>query len=96
MTAKARLMAQSFMDYLLPSSQEVPAIEIVHHVTPSPHTVLGQKGSGESGYLGAPAAIANAVNDALRPLGVSINTLPLKLSKLGDLIAEARARRDIE
>ena len=84
---EGQLMAQSFMDYLLPSSQEVPAVEIIHHVTPSPHTVLGQKGSGESGYLGAPAAVANAVNDALRPLGVSINTLPLKLSKLGDLIA---------
>ena len=93
---EGQLMAQSFMDYLLPSSQEVPAIEIIHHSTPSPHTVLGQKGSGESGYLGAPAAIANAVNDALKPLGVSINTLPLKLSKLGDLIAEARGKRDIE
>jgi 2-furoyl-CoA dehydrogenase large subunit len=67
----------------------VPPVDIVDHETPSPHTVLGQKGSGESGYLGAPAAIANAVNDALRPLGVSINTLPLKISKLGDLIAAA-------
>ncbi len=65
-----QLIAQSFMDYLLPSSHEVPPVEIVHHVTPSPHTVLGQKGSGESGYLGAPAAIANAVNDAVRPLGL--------------------------
>ena len=54
------------MDYLLPSSHEVPAVEIVDHETPSPHTVLGQKGSGESGYLGAPAAIASAVNDAIR------------------------------
>ena len=63
----------------------------IDHETPSPHTVLGQKGSGESGYLGAPAAIANAVNDALKPLGISHNTLPLKVSKLGDLIAEARA-----
>jgi CO/xanthine dehydrogenase Mo-binding subunit len=87
------LMAQSLMDYLLPSSHEVPAVEIIHHVTPSPNTVLGQKGSGESGYLGAPTAVANAINDALRPLGVSINTLPLKLSKLGDLIAEARAKK---
>ena len=51
--------------------------------------MLGQKGSGESGYLGAPAAMANAVNDALRPLGISINTLPLKVAKLGDAIAEA-------
>jgi 2-furoyl-CoA dehydrogenase large subunit len=55
-------------------------------------TVLGQKGSGESGYLGAPAAIANAVNDALKPLGITINTLPLKVSRLGDMIAEARAK----
>ncbi len=87
-----QLIAQSFMDYLLPSSHEVPAIKIIDHETPSPHTVLGQKGSGESGYLGAPAAVANAVNDALRPLGITVNTLPLKASKLGDLIAEARSK----
>jgi CO/xanthine dehydrogenase Mo-binding subunit len=87
-----QLIAQTFMDYPLPSSHEVPPVDIVDHETPSPHTVLGQKGSGESGYLGAPAALANAVNDALRPLGVSINTLPLKISKLGDLIAAAREK----
>jgi 2-furoyl-CoA dehydrogenase large subunit len=89
---EGQLIAQSFMDYLLPSSHEVPPVEIIDHETPSPHTVLGQKGSGESGYLGAPAAVANAVNDALKPLGVSLNTLPLKVSKLGDLIADARAK----
>jgi len=87
-----QLIAQTFMDYPLPSSHEVPPVDIVDHETPSPHTVLGQKGSGESGYLGAPAAIANAVNDALRPLGVSINTLPLKISKIGDLIDAARKK----
>jgi 2-furoyl-CoA dehydrogenase large subunit len=54
--------------------------------------VLGQKGSGESGYLGAPAALANAVNDAIRPLGISVNTLPIKMSALGDLIADAGSR----
>ncbi len=91
---EGQLIAQTFMDYVLPSAQEVPAVDIVDHETPSPHTVLGQKGSGESGYLGAPAAIANAVNDALRPLGVSLNTLPLRVSKLGDLIAEAQAKKD--
>jgi 2-furoyl-CoA dehydrogenase large subunit len=89
---EGQLMAQSFMDYLLPSSHEVPAVEIIHHVTPSPNTVLGQKGSGESGYLGAPAAIANAINDALRPLGISINTLPIKASVLGDMIAAAQEK----
>ena len=90
---EGQMVAQSFMDYLLPSSHEVPAVKLIDHETPSPLTVLGQKGSGESGYLGAPAAIANAVNDALRPLGISLNTLPLKASKLGDLIAAARAPR---
>lgn len=89
-----QLIAQSFMDYLLPSSHEVPPVEMVDHETPSPHTVLGQKGSGESGYLGAPAAIANAVNDALRPLGLAINTLPLKASQLSDLIASAQKPKE--
>jgi 2-furoyl-CoA dehydrogenase large subunit len=89
-SADGQLLAQSFMDYLLPSAHEVPPVEIIHHVTPSPHTVFGQKGSGESGYLGAPAAIASAVNDALAPLGVVVNDLPIRLAQLGDLIAKVR------
>jgi 2-furoyl-CoA dehydrogenase large subunit len=89
-SADGQLLAQSFMDYLLPSAHEVPPVEIIHHVTPSPHTVFGQKGSGESGYLGAPAAIASAVNDALAPLGLAVNRLPIKIAQLGDLIAAAR------
>jgi 3-oxo-Delta1-steroid hydratase/dehydrogenase large subunit len=86
------LVAQNFMDYLLPSAHEVPVVEIVHHETPSPHTVFGQKGSGESGYLGAPAAVASAVNDALRPLGIVVNSLPIKVAQLGDMIAAAREK----
>ena len=89
---EGQLIAQSFMDYLLPSSHEVPPVEIVHHVTPSPHTVFGQKGSGESGYLGAPAAIASAINDAIRPLGIAVNSLPIKIAQLGDMIAAAREK----
>jgi 2-furoyl-CoA dehydrogenase large subunit len=87
---EGQLVAQSFMDYLLPSAHEVPEVEIVHHETPSPHTVFGQKGSGESGYLGAPAAIASAVNNAVRPLGIVVNSLPIKIAQLGDMIAAAR------
>jgi 3-oxo-Delta1-steroid hydratase/dehydrogenase large subunit len=87
-----QLIAQTFMDYLLPSSHEVPVVEIIDHETPSPLTVLGQKGCGESGYLGAPAAVANAINDAIGPLGISVNTLPIRISMLGDLIATARER----
>jgi 2-furoyl-CoA dehydrogenase large subunit len=72
-----QLLSGTFMDYLLPSSQEVPAITIVDHCTPSPLTEFGQKGSGEAGYLGSPAAIASAINDALAPVGVAIDALPM-------------------
>jgi 2-furoyl-CoA dehydrogenase large subunit len=56
---------------------EVPAITIVDHCTPSPLTEFCQKGSGEAGYLGSPAAIASAINDALAPAGASIDALPM-------------------
>jgi 2-furoyl-CoA dehydrogenase large subunit len=72
-----QLQSQTFMDYLMPSALEVPPIDIVDHCTPSPLTTFGQKGSGEAGYLGAPAAIASAVNDALAPLGATIDALPM-------------------
>jgi 2-furoyl-CoA dehydrogenase large subunit len=91
---EGQLVAQSLMDYLLPSAHEVPPVEIVKHSTPSPHTVFGQKGSGESGYLGAPAAIVSAVNDAVRPLGIVINRLPIKMAALGDMIAAARNHKE--
>lgn len=84
-----QLIAGSFVDYLLPSAHEVPDIEIVDHCTPSPLTTFGQKGSGEAGYLGAPAAVASAVNDALAPLGASVATLPMTPPDLADLIAAA-------
>ena len=74
---EGQLLSGSFMDYLIPSSEEVPEIAIVDHCTPSPLTEFGQKGSGEAGYLGSPAAIASAVNDALFPLGASIDYLPM-------------------
>jgi 2-furoyl-CoA dehydrogenase large subunit len=89
---QGQLVAQSFMDYLLPSAHEVPLVEIIHHTTPSPHTVFGQKGSGESGYLGAPAAIASAINDALQPLGIVVNSLPIRMAHLADRIDAARGR----
>lgn len=87
---QGQMIAQTLADYLLPSSHEIPQVEIVEHCTPSPFTVLGQKGSGESGYLGAPAAISSAINDALEPLGVSVNKLPIRIAALSDLIAEAQ------
>ncbi len=74
---EGQLLSGTFMDYLLPSAEEVPSITIVDHCTPSPLTEFGQKGSGEAGYLGGPAAIASAVNDALAPFNGSIDALPM-------------------
>jgi len=87
-----QLMTQSFLDYLMPSSHEIPEIKIVKHSTPSPHTYFGQKGSGESGYLGAPAAISSAINDALAPLDGSVSSLPIRMSFVSDLIASLNNR----
>jgi 2-furoyl-CoA dehydrogenase large subunit len=86
---EGHLMTQSFLDYLLPSSHEMPEVEIVHHCTPSPFTVFGQKGSGESGYLGAPAAISGAINDAVAPLGLRFSKLPIRIAAIADAVAEA-------
>jgi 2-furoyl-CoA dehydrogenase large subunit len=87
-------LSGSFTDYLIPSAHEVPDIEIVDHCTPSPLTAFGQKGSGEAGYLGAPAAVASAVNDALSPFGLKIATLPMSVSALGELLANRGLEND--
>jgi 2-furoyl-CoA dehydrogenase large subunit len=88
-----QLTAGTFMDYLIPSALEVPTIRIVDHCTPSPLTTFGQKGSGEAGYLGAPAAIANAVNDALAPLGLEMNALPLSHLAIWETLSQAQASK---
>ncbi len=82
-----QLLTGSFADYLIPSALEIPDIKLDEHCTPSPHTSHGQKGVGEGGYLGAPAAIACAVNDALVPLGLERWELPLRMGELADQIA---------
>jgi aerobic carbon-monoxide dehydrogenase large subunit len=66
----------SFMDYLLPTSMEVPTFELGMTVTPSPHHPLGTKGIGESATVGSPPAVANAVLDALKPFGVKSADMP--------------------
>jgi carbon-monoxide dehydrogenase large subunit len=67
----------SFMDYLLPTSMECPSWELGETVTPSPHHPIGAKGVGESATVGSPAAVVNAVMDALRPFGVRHADMPL-------------------
>ena len=82
-------LAPTLADYLLPGPTEIPAIRIDHLETPSPYTTFGQKGIGEGGAIGPPAAIANAVNDALAPLGVEISECPITPRRLLAAIADA-------
>ncbi len=69
-------MASTLADYLLPGPTEVPSPRILHMETPSPYTEFGQKGIGEGGAIAPPAAIVNAINDALKELGVEITDSP--------------------
>jgi carbon-monoxide dehydrogenase large subunit len=86
-----QLMTASYADYLIPTVHEVPGNVRVGHVeTPSPFTEFGIKGGGEGGRMGAPPAIAAAVEDALRPLGIKVDALPITANKLRKLIREAQ------
>jgi carbon-monoxide dehydrogenase large subunit len=86
---RGQLLTQSFMDYLVPTAMEVPPIETVHLEHPSPRNPLGLKGMGEGGAISPPAAIANAIDDALRPFGVRVTETPVSPSRL---LALLRAR----
>jgi carbon-monoxide dehydrogenase large subunit len=77
-----QLMTGTLMEYALPRAADVPRFEVHHVVTPSPLNPLGVKGAGEGGTLPAPAAIANAVADALRPRGVEVTEMPLTRERL--------------
>jgi carbon-monoxide dehydrogenase large subunit len=77
-------------EYLLPGATEVPNARIDHMATPSPYSAFGQKGIGEGGAIGPPAAIANAVNDALHPLGVELTELPITPRRLLTALMQAR------
>jgi carbon-monoxide dehydrogenase large subunit len=84
--AQGQPLTTSYLDYVLPSACEVPRIEIVHLVTPSPLNPLGVKGAGEAGTIGAPAAISGAIEDALRPYGVKVTRLPVNPSRIIEMM----------
>jgi 2-furoyl-CoA dehydrogenase large subunit len=84
-------LAGTFMDYLCPTAMEAPELTIGHVENPTPMSLTGAKGVGESSSETAPAALAGAVADALRPLGVEILELPLTPSKIWSLIRAAAA-----
>ncbi|MCZ6859145.1 MAG: xanthine dehydrogenase family protein molybdopterin-binding subunit [Alphaproteobacteria bacterium] len=86
-----QILTASFVDYVVPSAAEIPELEVVHIESESPSTLGGYRGMGEGGTIGAPAAIANALADALSPLGIEINELPATTECLFRLIEKAKA-----
>jgi carbon-monoxide dehydrogenase large subunit len=92
--AQGQPLAATYADYLLPTSDVVPRIEIHHMESPTPLNPLGVKGAAESGTIGAPAAIVSAIEDALCPLDICISDLPLTPPRLRALIRAAAGKRN--
>src|SRR5436190_14938425 len=86
---QGQLLTTTFMDYLIPTASEAPPIEIIHIETPSKVTAGGVKGMGESAMIAAPAALVNAVNDAVEPLGAYLTDVPLTPDRILSAIAAA-------
>jgi carbon-monoxide dehydrogenase large subunit len=84
--ANGQPLTANYADYLLPTSDVVPRIEIEHMESPSPTNPLGVKGAAESGTIGAPAAIVSAIEDALKEFNVRITDLPVTPPRLLALI----------
>jgi 2-furoyl-CoA dehydrogenase large subunit len=80
--AEGQFLSGTLMDYLCPTTCEVPPLVLEHLETPSPFTLYGAKGCADGSVVPASAAIANAVADALRPLGVRVTGLPLTPPRL--------------
>jgi len=84
-----QLLTSTYMDYLLPTVNDVPVLEMDEVVTPSPCTPLGAKGCGEGAIHTTPAAVMSAINDALAPLGVRANEVPAAPNRIWNLIRGA-------
>jgi carbon-monoxide dehydrogenase large subunit len=87
--AQGQPLAVTFADYLMPGAAELPAIKIGHMHTPASATEYGMKGMGEGGAVAPPAAIANAVRDALAAIGAEINETPLTPARVLAAIQKA-------
>ena len=88
------LLTGSLADYLVPTMAEIPRIEIHHLATLTEASVTGAKGVGEGGTIGAPAAILNAVSDALAPFGIDIFEMPITPQSIAQLLREGGAKRN--
>ncbi|MBM3219191.1 MAG: xanthine dehydrogenase family protein molybdopterin-binding subunit [Candidatus Rokubacteria bacterium] len=83
---QGQLLSGSLMDYAIPKALDLPSIETIHLEYPSPRNPLGIKGIGEGGAISPPAALANAVEDALAPFGVRVTKTPLLPSVVRALV----------
>ena len=86
-----QLLTGSLMDYAVPKADDLPLIETVHLEFPSPRNPLGVKGLGEGGAISPPAAIANAIEDALAPFGVRVTETPVTPARIVALLERARS-----
>ena len=84
-------ISATFMDYLIPTATEIPAIAVDHVETPSPLNPLGMKGAGEAGVIPVPALFASAIDDALSPFHIRVREMPLYPCRLHELLEEADA-----
>jgi carbon-monoxide dehydrogenase large subunit len=87
-----QLLTASLMDYCLPRAEHLPSFKVGMEVTPCTHNALGVKGCGEAGAIGAPAAVINAVVDALAPLGVKDIAMPATAPRVWQAIQGAESR----
>ena len=88
-------LGASFMDYLLPTAMECPSFELGATYTPSPHHPLGMKGIGESATVGSPAAVVNAVIDALKPYGIRHADMPFTPAQVWRTVQGRPLRMDM-
>jgi carbon-monoxide dehydrogenase large subunit len=86
-----QLLTGSYMDYAMPRADDVPSFKVSTQVTPCTHNPLGAKGCGEAGAIGAPAAMMNAVHDALAAVGVKRIDMPASPHRVWQAIQSARA-----
>jgi carbon-monoxide dehydrogenase large subunit len=86
-----QLLTGSLMDYALPRADDVPSFKVGTKVTPCTHNPLGAKGCGEAGAIGAPAALMNAVMDALAPVGVKHLDMPASPHRVWNALRHAAA-----
>ena len=87
-----KLLTATLADYMQPTAREVPTIEIHHLETLTEASVTKAKGLGEGGAIGPPAAVVNAINDALTPFGVSIDMFPATPQRIRAALRPALAR----